>query len=312
MNKLLLILLFTTGGMMNLFSSNSIKVDSKSGVCIIDGIDYSAVGFGTYPLTGKVCTEAVKEAAKIGYQIIDTATYYENFDGIAKALKNQDRHHFYIISKVWPHMQSPANLPKDLDLTLKQLQTDYIDAYLLHWPNSSIPIEKTLGAMEELRQHKKIRHIGLSNVSVNHLKKALAVGVPITWVQVEMHPYFYDKNLLDFCQEHSIAVQAWRPLDLGRIQDDKMLMSIGKKYGKSACQVALRWIVQHGCVPLPGSKNQNHIRENLDIMNFTLSNEDMQKIDQRAVTGTRFRLKEEHGLGFTDELDFSFKECWPQ
>ena len=312
MNKLLILLLFAMGGAMNSFaSSNPIEVDIKSGLCKIEGMDYPSIGFGTYPLTGKVCAIAVEQAAKAGYRIIDTATYYENFDGIAEALKGQDRRSFYIVSKVWHDMQSPENLRRDLDSTLEQLQTDYLDAYLIHWPNSKISIKGTLTAMEELRRHKKIRHIGLSNVSVNHLKRALEVGVPISWVQVEMHPYFFDAALLDFCQKHSIAIQAWRPLDLGRIGEDKMLIDIGKKYGKTACQVTLRWIVQHGCVPLPGSKNETHIRENLDISDFSLTQDEMQQIDQRALKGTRFRLEEQHGLGFTDEFDFSYDECWP-
>lgn len=292
-------------------SSNPIEVDIKRGVCKIEGIGYPIIGFGTYPLTGKVCSIAVEQAIKSGYRIIDTATFYENFDSIAQALKGQERHRFYIISKVWHDKQSPEDLHKDLDRTLEQLQTNYLDAYLLHWPNSKISIKQTLAAMEQLREQKKIRHIGLSNVSVNHLKKALEMGIPIAWVQVEMHPYFYDRELLNFCGEHSITVQAWRPLDLGRISEDTMLKEMGNKYGKTACQVALRWIIQHGCIPLPGSKNAHHIQENLDIMNFALSKEEMQKIDQRAITGTRFRLKEEHGFGFTDELDFSYEECWP-
>ncbi len=292
-------------------SSNSVEVDILSSFCKIDGVNYPVVGFGTYPLTGKVCTEAVEQAAKAGYRIIDTATYYENFEGIAEALKGQDRCSFYIISKVWHDRQSPEDLREDLDLTLKQLQTNYLDAYLLHWPNSKTSIKKTLATMEELRKQKKIRHIGLSNVSVNHLRKALKVGVPITWVQVEMHPYFFDSDLLNFCREHSITVQAWRPLDLGRMSEDKMLIDMGIKHGKTACQIALKWIVQHGCIPLPGSKSQTHIRENLDIRDFSLSKEEMQQIDQRAIRGTRFRLGEEQGLGFTDEFDFSYENCWP-
>lgn len=298
---------------MELFASLPlVEMDIEGGECRIDGIGYPMVGFGTYPLTSKICVEAVEQAAKSGYRIIDTATYYENFDSIAKALKGQDRRHFYIISKVEHDKQSPEDLRRDLDATLQQLETDYLDAYLLHWPNSKISIEKTLVAMDRLRRAKKIRHIGLSNISVNHLKKALKFGVPITWVQVEMHPYFYDKDLLDFCQKHAITVQAWRPLDLGRIREDDFLIGIGKKYGKTACQIALRWIVQHGCLPLPGSKNANHIEENLRITDFSLSQEEMGMIDQRALMGQRFRLKEEHGLGFTDEFDFSYEECWPQ
>lgn len=291
--------------------SFAVEVDIKNDICKVDGVNYPSIGFGTYRLTGKKCTAAVDQAARAGYRIIDTATYYENFDGVAEALKGHDRRGFYIISKVWHDRQSPEDLRRDLDITLKQLQTDYLDAYLIHWPNSKIPIKETLAAMEELRQAKKIRHIGLSNVSVNHLKKALEVGVPITWVQVEMHPYFFDVDLLDFCREHSITVQAWRPLDLGRIGEDKMLVDIGKKYGKTACQVALKWIIQHGCIALPGSKSETHIRENLDIKDFFLSKEEMCQIDQRAIKGDRFRLEEEHGLGFTDEFDFSYDECWP-
>ncbi|MBS3922727.1 MAG: aldo/keto reductase [Nitrosarchaeum sp.] len=297
---------------MNAFAdSKPVEVDTKNCACRIDGVEYPMIGFGTYPFTGKICTKAVGLAVATGYRIFDTATYYENFKSIAKALKGQDRRHFYIISKVWHDMQSPEDLRKDLDSTLKQLETEYLDAYLLHWPNSKIPIEKTLNAMEELRQHKKIRHIGLSNVSVNHLKKALEIGIPITWVQVEMHPHFYDKELLDFCREHAMLVQAWRPLNLGGMSEEKILSQIGKKYGKTACQVALRWSTQHGCIPLPGSKDETHIQENINIRDFILSEEEVQKIDQGALTGARFRLKEEHGLGFADELDFTYEECWP-
>ncbi len=293
-------------------SSNPINVDVKNGICRIEGKDFPIVGFGTYPLTGKKCTDAVKNAIHSGYRIIDTATYYKNFSSIAKALKGKDRSDYYITSKVWHNMQSPKDVHKDIESTLKQLQTDYIDAYLVHWPNSKISIEKTLLAMEELRKTKKVRHIGLSNVTINHLKRALEVGVPITWVQIEMHPNFYDKDLLDFCQKQGITVEAWRPLNLGLIKEDKMLAEIGKTHRKTPCQIALRWIVQHGCIPIPGSSNENHIQENLDITDFTLSKEEMDRIDKQAASGARFRLVKERGLGFSDEFDFAYEQCWPK
>ncbi len=289
-----------------------IQIDVEKGVCRIGRIEYPIIGFGTYPFTGDVCEEAVKLAAKIGYRMIDTATYYHNFDGIAKGLKGKDRSQFYLSSKVWQDQLHPDDIYADLELTLKQLKTDYLDGYFMHWPNSQIPIEKSLGAMQKLQKDRKIRHIGLSNVTVNHLKRALEVGVPISWVQNEMHPNFLDRDLLAFCREHSIGVQAWRPLDLGRVRDDPMLLEMGKKYGKTASQVALRWIVQHGCIPLPGSKTEEHIRENLEITDFSLSQEEMQKIDAKASRGTRYRLTEEKGLGFTDEFDFTYEQCWPK
>lgn len=287
-----------------------VELDIERGKCRIEGKEYPMVGLGTYRLTGEICAKALIEAANIGYRIIDTATYYNNFEGMAQGLKKLDRSQLYIISKVWHDMQAKENLRKDLQETQQLLQTDYLDAYLLHWPNSQIPIKETLTAMRGLVQEKKVRHIGLSNVTVNHLKKALEVGVSITWIQVEMHPYFYDKELLAFCKECKIGIQAWRPLNLGRMNEDEVLIEMGKKHGKTACQIALRWIVQHGCIPLPGSKDARHMQENLNVMDFVLSTEEMHTLDQRAVTGSRYRLDKAR-VGFTDEFDFSYEECWP-
>ena len=274
-------------------------------VCLVEHEWLPLVGFGTYPLQGQTCTKAVEFASKTGYRFIDTATFYDNFEGIADALKKYGRRNFYIISKVWPDCQAPRDLRKDFNQTLERLQISYLDAYLLHWPNSKIPIEKTLLAMEELRQRKKIRHIGLSNVTVHHLRRVLEIGIPITWVQVEMNPYFFDEELLGFCKQRGILVQAWAPLCRGRICNDGLLARIGKKYGKSASQVAIRWIVQHGCMPLPASQNEKHIRENFDVVDFVLTREEMVEIDDRARDGNRQRF-------YADEFDFSFDQCWPR
>jgi methylglyoxal/glyoxal reductase len=292
-------------------SSMAIEVHSN-GTCQIDNVEYPAVGFGTYPLKDKTCSTAVDQAAQSGYRIIDTATFYGNFEPIGHVLKKFGRHNFYIISKVWPDAHTPDRLNEDLKRTLKQLQTNYLDAYLLHWPNSKVSIEDTLQAMEKLRSNGSIRHIGLSNVSVNHLKRALELKIPITWVQVEMNPYFYDPELLEFCKANSITIQAWGPLGRGIISEDALLTEMGKKYGKTASQVAIRWIIQNGCIPLPGSKNSNHIQQNIEIMDFTLSQEEMQVINKRACLGKRERITADAGVGFTDEFDFSYEECWPK
>jgi len=291
-------------------STPLVKIDGK-GVCQIEEAEYPVVGFGTYPLADKACTSAVEQAFKAGYRIIDTATYYENFEPIAKAVNCLGREQFYLVSKVWYDQQAPTDLRKDLDFTLKQLQTDYLDAYLLHWPNSHIPIEETLQAMNELRLEGKIRHIGLSNVTVNHLKRVLDLGIPITWVQIEMSPLFYDPAVLKFCQENSIAVQAWSPIGRGGLGKDPLLAKIGKKYGKTPSQIALRWIIQHGCIPLPSSGNPRHIQENIDVFGFTLSKNEMDQIDQNAKGGQRLRVTVD-SIGFSDEFDFSYEECWPQ
>lgn len=292
---------------------NAMAIEIQSnGICQIDGVDYPAIGFGTYPLQGEVCEKAVKDAAKVGYRIIDTATFYDNFEPIARALKGLGRQNFYIISKVWPDSQTPEKLRQDIKATLRRLQTDYLDAYLIHWPNSEIPIEGTLTAMEELRRKGVIRHIGLSNVNANHVKRALEVKVPISWVQVEMNTNFYDPELLTFCQEKGIAVQAWAPLGRGSISNDGNLAALGKKYGKTASQIALRWIVQHHCLPLPGSQNPVHIRQNFEIFDFALSLEEMNQLDRRARIGSRVRISDKNSMGFTDEFDYSYEQCWPK
>ncbi|MDX8430454.1 MAG: aldo/keto reductase [Candidatus Algichlamydia australiensis] len=294
---------------MNLDTSR-VQTELKKGICKINHLELPAIGFGTYPLQGEVCTKSVQYAIEAGYRIIDTATYYENFPAIAEALQGKDRKKFYIISKVWHDKQHPKDLHDDINKTLRLLKTDYLDAYLLHWPNSTIPIDATLKAMNNLLQEGKIRHIGLSNVSVNHVKKALTYNIPVTWVQVEMHPNFCDFDLLKFCSKHSITTQAWRPLDQGRISQDPFLKELGNKYQKTTFQVALRWITQHKCIPLPGSQNRSHIEENRSIFDFLLSEKEMDEIDEKARQGKRFRLSEKHGLGFTDEFDFSYEQCW--
>ena len=284
----------------------------NNGTCQIENVAYPAVGFGTYPLKGVPCSKAVMQAGKLGYRIIDTATFYGNLRAIGAALKPLGREKFYIISKVWPNAQTPEKIRADIKKTLEELQTTYLDAYLLHWPNSKLPIEDTLKTMEELRAKGLIRHIGVSNFTVNHLKRALEVGVTISWLQVEMHPLFYDPEVLDFCKEHGITVQAWGPLGRGRIAKDLLLEKIGKNYGKTASQVSLRWILQHGCIPLPGSASEEHMKQNRDILDFTLSEDEMNIIDARAAVGVRERVEADWNLGFTDEFDFSYDECWPK
>lgn len=283
-----------------------------SGTWQIEAIHYPGVGFGTYPLKGDICFRAILQAAEKGYRIIDTATFYDNFIPIGNALKKFNRKDFYLISKVWPDKQTPQGLQQDIELTLSQLQTNYLDAYLIHWPNSKIPIENTLEMMDSFRKKGLIRHIGFSNVTVNHLKRILEHKVPIAWVQVEMNPIFYDAKLLQFCKEKSIAVQAWAPLARGRLVKDTLLNRLGEAYHKLPTQIALKWIVQHHCLPLPGSQSENHLRQNLDIFDFTLSQEDMRAIDHQAATGQRTRITPNLGLGFIDEFDFTYEQCWPK
>lgn len=292
-----------------------IFISLVNGTACLMGIDIDSpeVGFGTYPYRGKTCQRAVTQACELGYRIFDTATFYQNFDPIAKAIgvPGIDRKNLYLISKVWPDSQTPEKLKKDLKNTLEELQVSYLDAYLLHWPNHKISIRDTLETMKAFKEAGLIRHIGLSNINVNHLKRILELNIEISWVQVEMHPHFYDSELLHFCKEHSIGILAWAPLGRGRLIHDPFLKKLGKKYDKTPAQIAIKWIIQHHCIPLPGSQNPDHMKQNRDIEDFVLSNEDMEEIDSRAAKGERERISEKAGLGFSDEFDFSYEECWP-
>jgi diketogulonate reductase-like aldo/keto reductase len=309
LNKLAGVITFMS---LNFSLHSSPIVVFSDDTCQIDGIKYAAVGFGTFPLKDKTCFTAIEIALECGYQIIDTATYYENFDPISDALKKYERSNFYLISKVWPNSHTCQLLREDLKLTLEKLGTSYLDAYFLHWPNSTISIEETLSTLEDFRVNQLIRHIGMSNVNVNHLKRALELKIPITWVQVEMNPFYYDPELLTFCKNNNIAIQAWGPLGRGRINDDTLLANLGKKYGKTSSQIAIKWIIQNGCIPLPGSKTPKHIKENIEIKDFVLNEEEMQLINERARNGQRERVTLDMGAGFADEFDYSYEECWPK
>lgn len=144
----LLILFMMTIGACNGVYAMTIEID-PGGKCHIEGKEYPAIGFGTYPLKNEICCDAVNQAAQCGYRIIDTATFYDNFEPIGRTLKVFGRDNFYLISKVWPDSQTPERIKSDIESTLKRLQTTYVDAYLLHWPNSNISIEDTLHTFDD-------------------------------------------------------------------------------------------------------------------------------------------------------------------
>lgn len=287
-----------------------ISVDGL-GQCLIEGKAYPALGFGTYKLQDATCTEALIKAISIGYRIIDTATYYHNFEAIGKALKTVNREEIYLISKVWHDQQRAQNLESDFHRALEKMDTTYLDAYFIHWPNSQIPIEETLGAMDALKKQKKVRHLGLSNVTVHHVQRALDVGIPIDWVQIEMNPYFFDEKLYAFCTEHQIAFQAWAPLGQGRAADNSLLIEIGKCYGMTPSQVALSYLLGKKVVPLVKSSNKERMQENWDARRFSLPLSEIQKIDSQAKLGKRYIINPEK-CGFSDEFSFTYDECWPK
>lgn len=167
--------------------------------------------------------------------------------------------------------------------SLNRLGCDYLDLYLIHWPDSSLDMSETLRGFKALRDEGLIRHSGVSNFTQAHLDEFLPLcmeaGVDVVNNQIELHPFLYHAHLLDYCRGKDLSVTAYCPLARGRVVDYGLLKEVGTKYNKSASQVSLRWLLQKGVAAIPKTSSQNHLVENLEVFDFTLSDEDVKRID---------------------------------
>ena len=209
---------------------------------------------------------------------MDTAEAYENEEAVGRALAPCDRDEVFVTSKVWRDHLRPEALKRACRGSLDRLDTDRIDLYLVHWPDSEVPVDETVGALEELLDEGAIRAWGVSNFTTAHLEEVLEHGHP-SMNQVEIHPRLRQEELDRYCRDHGIVITAYSPLAQGEVMDQDVLDEIGRHHGKSAGQVALRWSYQHGHVVIPRSGSRQHIRENADILDFQLGADEMDRID---------------------------------
>lgn len=243
------------------------------------GNEIPVLGLGTWQLQGDDCQRAVTAALRFGYTHIDTASAYENHTFIAKALKNSDieRENLFITSKLWlSQMDDPIAACKQ---TLKELETDYLDLYLIHWPDRTQNLIKTLQGMKKLKQDGIIRAIGVSNFTTNHLKDILQTGVEIDINQVEFHPSLNQRELKLFCDQNSIVITAYSPIAQGydlRITTVKML---AEKYNKTESQIVLHWLISKKIVAIPRSSNPAHIKNNMEIFGWRMEQEDLELLE---------------------------------
>ncbi len=262
-------------------------------ITLNDGFSLPRIGFGTYKTEETVL--AVETAIKCCYRLIDTASIYGNEKEVGQAVKLAavPRQDLYITSKVWRTDLGYDATRKAIRNTLNQLSLEYLDLYLIHWPANSknykdwIKINAdTWRAMEELQQEGLIRSIGVSNFWPDHLDELLKTAKVRPAVnQIEYHPGYQQTQVLNYCQQHDIVLQAWSPLARGRLQDDALLNEIAGKYGKTVSQVILRWTIQQGLLPVPKSSQPQRIKENIDIFNFELSEDDMSSVAQLQPQG---------------------------
>ena len=245
------------------------------------GMSIPALGMGTWQLQGRDCQKAVETALRLGYRHIDTAQAYENEGDVGIALRHCDlpRDAYFVTTKVWYEKASAAQVKRSTHESVKRLGLDHVDLLLLHWPNDAVDLEETLGAMTVLVEEKVVHHIGVSNFTPRLLNEARRIA-PISCLQVEYHPFLGQRPLRTLCEEHDIALTAYSPLARGEVLENETLKSIGEAHGKSAGQVALRWLMdQQNVVAIPKASSEKHLRANLGIFDFTLTADDMSRID---------------------------------
>ncbi len=244
-------------------------------------IKIPAIGFGTYKSgNDKETAEIVKYALEAGYGQIDTASFYGNEIGVGNGIKESkiDRKDIFLATKLWNDDHGYENTLKAFNESLKKLQTDYLDLYLVHWPNKLNA--ETWKAFEYLYQTGKVKAIGVCNFKIGHLEELKKTAEIMPMVnQVEMHPQNSKPEMVDYCIKNNIQLIAWSPIMRGKLFSNQLLTGLSKKYKKTIAQIILKWHIQRGVIPIPKSSNQERIKENFNIFDFELSNEDMNSIN---------------------------------
>lgn len=255
-----------------------------------NGVEIPKVGFGTWQIPdGEEVENAVLSALESGYNHIDTAYAYYNEKGVGNAVKKSGipREDLFITTKLWNTEQGYEETLENFELSLENLQTDYVDLYLVHWPRTFIFYNEypqrmwdTWRAFEELYRAKKVRAIGLSNFLQSHIETLMEKGTIFPMLnQLEIHPGYNQSEIVDYCHENKIVVESWSPLANGNIlRDSELLNELAGKYGKTTAQIALRWNLQRELLPLPRSVKPDRIKENFELFDFELNEEDMQRI----------------------------------
>jgi diketogulonate reductase-like aldo/keto reductase len=250
----------------------------KSRVKLNNGVEIPILGLGTY-LSGpsRVTQAAILHALGAGYRHFDTAKFYRNEGDIGEAIKQSGipREDIFLTTKLWNSDHGHDSTIAACNQSLQKLGVDYVDLYLIHWPVTDIRME-SWKAMETLLDEGKCRAIGVCNYTVKHLKELLNDADIVPAVnQVEFHPFLYQKELLDFCRENGIQLEAYSPFAKGRKLNEPVLASIGEHYNKTPAQILIRWALEHRLVVIPKSSKKQRIRENANVFDFSISPEDM-------------------------------------
>lgn len=261
-----------------------------------NGLTIPAIGLGTFDSDGDELYQAVLAALKVGYRHIDTATLYGNEESIGRAIKDSGipREDIFLTTKLWNDAHGYEEAKVAFKASLERLQLDYVDLYLIHWPNPVNLRDRwqsanadTWRAMEELVEVGLIRTIGVSNFMVHHLEELLKTAKIVPAVnQIRLAPGVYQKEIVYYCKEKGIVIEAWSPLGRGELFTHPTMLALAEKYGKTVAQIALAWSWANDFLPLPKSVTESRIIENLDFQDIQLSAEDIAAITAiQGVTG---------------------------
>lgn len=272
-----------------------------------NGVAIPCVGYGTYLIPNDETYVAVSEAIKAGYRHIDTAAFYQNEAGVGRAIRESgiSRKDLFVTSKVWNSDRGYEKTKAAFAKTMDALDLEYLDLYLIHWPanqkqfgdSANALNAETWRALEELYSQGKVKAIGLSNFLQHHIDELMESAKIKPMVnQIEFHPGWAQLEVVKYCQQHDIVVEAWSPLGRKEALDNEVIKEIARKYDKQAAQVCLRWVLQHNVLPLPKSSTPSRMTANTQLFDFELTAEEMKTIDALKNLGGQCALP--------DEVDF--------
>src|SRR6201996_8863723 len=242
------------------------------------GIEIPRLGFGTFRMPGNESQPVVESAIALGFRHIDTAAMYENEAsvGAAIAASGVKREDLFVTTKVWHDQLSPDALHRAFDTSRGRLRLDYVDLYMIHWPNRDMDMAATLEALMALRQRGLTRAIGVCNFNLPMIRRAVeAIGAPIATLQVEYHPFLSQAPMLAYLRSKAIPLTAYAPLAQGRAASDAALAAIGRKHDATAAQIAIAWLLdQQGVIAIPKAGRPESQKANLDALGISLDDED--------------------------------------
>lgn len=251
-----------------------------------NGADIPQLGFGTFRMRENEVLAILPKAIETGFRHVDTAQAYKNEAAVGEVIEKSGvaRDDIFLTTKVWVDNFRPGNFVRSVEDSLGKLRTDHVDLLLLHWPSDAVPLEEQIGALNEVHRNGQARHIGVSNYTSELLAEAVRLSpAPLATNQIEYHPYLDQLKVLEAAETYGMSITAYYAMADGRVPEDPVLAEIGTHHGKTAAQVALRWLVQQpDVVALTKTATEARLAENFAIFDFVLTPDEMMAIHRLA------------------------------